>query len=93
MIERLGVLVSPKLPCSGRRWIYGRRPYSYDFRTEGREGGWPKRDDSTVRMRDWDSDKREGGPKPPKICGCHLSMALATMTFPVLAVKLEREVA
>ena len=23
----------------------------------GREGGWSKRDDSTDRLRDWDSDK------------------------------------
>ena len=30
----------------------------------GREGGWSKRDDSTDRLRDWDSDKGgEGGQK------------------------------
>ena len=26
----------------------------------GREGGWPKRDDSTDRLREWDSDRGEG---------------------------------
>ena len=29
----------------------------------GREGGWSKRDNSTDRLREWDSDKGIGGPK------------------------------
>ena len=28
-----------------------------------REGGWSKRDDSTDRLREWDSDKGGGGQK------------------------------
>ena len=32
----------------------------------GREGGWSKCDDSTDRLREWDSDKGGGGPKNPK---------------------------
>ena len=41
----------------------------------GREGGWSKRDDSTDRLREWDSDKGGGGPKIRKFCGRHLSIA------------------
>ena len=33
----------------------------------GREGGWSKRDDSTDRLREWDSDKGGRGSKNPKI--------------------------
>ena len=40
-----------------------------------REGGWSKRDDSTDRLREWDSDKGGVGPKIRKICGRHLSIA------------------
>ena len=41
----------------------------------GREGGWSKRDDSTDRLREWDSDKGGVGPKIRKFCGRHLSIA------------------
>ena len=41
----------------------------------GREGGWSKRDDSTDRLREWDSDKGGRGSKNPKTCGRHLSIA------------------
>ena len=41
----------------------------------GREGGWSKRDGSTDRLREWDSDKGGGGPKIQKFCGRHLSIA------------------
>ena len=42
----------------------------------GREGGWPKHDNSTDRLREWDSDKGGGGgQKIGKFCGRHLSMA------------------
>ena len=41
----------------------------------GREGGWPKRDDSTDRLRERGSDKGGGGPKIGKFCGRHLWMA------------------
>ena len=41
----------------------------------GREGGWSKRDDSTDRLRELDSDKGGGGQKIGKFCGRHLSMA------------------
>ena len=34
--------------------------YLNDVRTEGEGGGWPKCDDSTDRLREWDSDKGEG---------------------------------
>ena len=34
--------------------------YLNDVRTEGEGGGWSKRDDSTDRLREWDSDKGEG---------------------------------
>ena len=37
----------------------------------GREGGFPKRDDSIYRLREWDSDKGGGGPKIQKNCGRH----------------------
>ena len=40
-----------------------------------REGGWSKRDDSTDRLREWDSDKGGVGPKIRKFCGRHLSIA------------------
>ena len=30
----------------------------------GREGGWSKRDGSTDRLREWDSDKDEGAMNP-----------------------------
>ena len=33
-----------------------------------REGGWSKRDDSTDRLHEWDSDKGLGGPNFPKSC-------------------------
>ena len=32
-----------------------------DVRTEGEGEGWPKRDNSTDRLREWDSDKEEEG--------------------------------
>ena len=44
----------------------------------GREGGWSKRDDSTDRLREWDSESlsvTRGGPKIRKFCGRHLSIA------------------
>ena len=41
----------------------------------GREGDWSKCDDSTDRLREWDSDKGGGGPKIRKFCGRHLSIA------------------
>ena len=33
----------------------------------GREGGWSKRDDSTDRLREWDSDKGEGVKKSENV--------------------------
>ena len=33
----------------------------------GREGGWSKRDGSTDRLREWDSDKGEGIQKSEKL--------------------------
>ena len=33
----------------------------------GREGGWSKCDDSTDRLREWDSDEGGRGSKNPKI--------------------------
>ena len=35
--------------------------------TEGREGGWQKRDSSTGRLREWDGDKKGRGSKNLKI--------------------------
>ena len=35
----------------------------------GREGGWSKRDDSTDRLREWDSDKGEGVQKSKTFAG------------------------
>ena len=32
----------------------------------GREGGWPKHDDNTDRLHEWDSDKGGGGLKIQK---------------------------
>ena len=41
----------------------------------GREGGTPKADDSTDKLRECDSDKGDGGQKFWKFCGRHISMA------------------
>ena len=41
----------------------------------GREGSWSKRDNSTDRLREWDSDKGGRGPKIRKFCGHHLIIA------------------
>ena len=37
-----------------------------------REGSWSKRDNSTDRLHEWDSDKGGRGPKIQKFCGRHL---------------------
>ena len=37
------------------------------YALRGREGSWSKRDDSTDRLREWDSDKGGRGSKNPKI--------------------------
>ena len=39
------------------------------------EGGIPKADESTDKLREYDSDKGEGVKIIPKFCGRHLSMA------------------
>ena len=40
-------------------------PFTYDVRAEGGgEGVGSKADDSTDRLREWNSDKGVGGPKP-----------------------------
>ena len=40
-----------------------------------REGSWSKRDNSTDRLHEWDSDKGGRGPKIQKFCGRHLIIA------------------
>ena len=52
-----------------------------------REGGWSKRDDSTDRLREWDSDKGGVGPKIRKFCGRHLSIAPYHVTLLSLLLK------
>ena len=37
-------------------------PYLYDVRTKGEGEGWPKRNNSADRLREWDRDKGGGGP-------------------------------
>ena len=64
MVTRAFLIQAP-IRIQGAHRVFPWGPFTYDVRTGG-GGVGSKADDSTGKLREWDSDKGEWGPKSQK---------------------------